>query len=93
MHVGGLIVKLIQSSSRLTLLCLGSLLLIFDLTTKKGFGRHYTNWSGTRATLLMSLRQGETSQHRALELWCGRLGPDGVWLRPPPWAVQLLERA
>ena len=31
---------------------------------KKGVGLPCTNWSGARVALLMSLRQGETSQHK-----------------------------
>ena len=47
-----------------TRLSLGSLSLVLDLTMKKGVGLPCTNWSGAGAALLMSPRQGETSQHK-----------------------------
>ena len=46
-----------------TRLSLGSLSLVLDLTMKKGVGLPCTNWSGGGAALLMSPRQGETSQY------------------------------
>ena len=56
-----------------TRLSLGSLSLVFDLTMKKGVGLPCTNWSGDGAALLMSPRQGETSQYEEY-VWRGRLG-------------------
>ena len=47
-----------------TRLSLGSLSLVLDLTMKNGVGLPCTNWSGIGAALLMSLRQGETNQHK-----------------------------
>ena len=47
-----------------TRLSLGSLSLVLDLTMKKGVGLPCTYWSGAGAALLMSPRQGETSQHK-----------------------------
>ena len=55
-----------------TRLSLGSLLLVVDLTMKKGVGLPRTNWSRAGATLLMSPRQGETSQHKGK--MCGVAG-------------------
>ena len=52
-----------------TRLSLGSLSLVLDLTMKKGVILPCTNRSGAGAALLMSLRQGETSQHRGMK--CG----------------------
>ena len=52
-----------------TRLSLESLSLVLDLTMKKGVGLLCTNWSGAGAPLLMSPRQGETSQHRGIK--CG----------------------
>ena len=46
-----------------TRLSLGSLSLVLDLTMKKGVDLPCTNWSGAGAALLMSPRQGETSQY------------------------------
>ena len=43
----------------LTLLRLGSLSLVLDLTRKKGVGLPCTNWSGAGAAFLMNPRQGE----------------------------------
>ena len=65
-------VKLLRSSGMPTQLSLGSLSLVLDLTIKKGVGLPCTNWSGAGATLLMSPRQGETSQHRGMK--CGMAG-------------------
>ena len=56
-----------------TRLSLGSLSLVLDLTMKKGVGLPCTNWSGAGAALLMSPRQGETSQYEEY-VWRGRLG-------------------
>ena len=50
-----------------TRLSLGSLSLVLDLTMKKGVGLPYTNWSEAEAAFLMSLRQGETSQHSCMK--------------------------
>ena len=55
-----------------TQLSLGSLSLVLDLTMKKGVGLPCTNWSGAGAALLMSPRQGETSQHKGIK--CGMTG-------------------
>ena len=55
-----------------TWLSLGSLSLVLDLTMKKDVGLPCTNWSGAGAALLMSLRQGETSQHKGK--MCGVVG-------------------
>ena len=56
-----------------TRLSLGSLSLVLDLTMKKGVGLPCTNWSGAGAALLMSPRQGETSQYEEYA-WRVRLG-------------------
>ena len=56
-----------------TWLSLGSLSLVLDLTMKKGVGLPCTNWSGVGAALLMSPRQGETSQYEEYA-WRVRLG-------------------
>ena len=53
-----------------TRLSLGSLSLVLDLTMKKGVGLPCTNWSGAGAALLMSPRQGETSQYEAICVAC-----------------------
>ena len=55
-----------------TRLSLGSLSLVLDLTMKKGVGLPCTNWSEAGAALLMSPRQGETSQHE--DKMCGVAG-------------------
>ena len=55
-----------------TQLSLGSLSLVLDLTIKKGVGLPCTNWSGAGAALLMSPRQGKTSQHKGI--MCGVAG-------------------
>ena len=55
-------------------LILESLLVVWDLTMKKGIDIPCTNWSRARIALLMSLRQGETNRHRGKKLWCGRVG-------------------
>ena len=55
-----------------TRLSLGSLSLVLDLTMKKGVGLPCINWSGAGAALLMSPRQGETSQHKGK--MCGVAG-------------------
>ena len=64
--------KLLRSSGIPTQLSLRSLSLVLDLTMKKGVGLPCTNWSGAGAPLLMSLSQGETSQHRGIK--CGVAG-------------------
>ena len=56
-----------------TRLSLGSLSLVLDLTMKKGVGLPCTNWLGAGAALLMSPRQGETSQYEEYA-WRVRLG-------------------
>ena len=38
---------------------------------KKGVGLPCTNFLGAGAAFMMSPRQGETSQHRGIKLWCG----------------------
>ena len=55
-----------------TRLSLESMSLVLDLTMKKGVGIPCTNSSGAGAALLMSPRQGETSQHRDIK--CGVTG-------------------
>ena len=47
--------------------------LVFDLIMKKGVGLPCTNWSGAGTALLMSPRQGETSQYEEYA-WRVRLG-------------------
>ena len=44
----------------------GSLSLVWDLIMKKGVGLPYINWSRAEAALLMTPRQGKTSQHRGM---------------------------
>ena len=61
MCVSGSWVKLLRSSGKPTQLSLGRLLLVLDLTMKKGVGLPCTNWSGARVALLLSSRKGETS--------------------------------
>ena len=53
-----------------TRLSSGSLSLVLDLTMKKGVGLPCTNWSGAGAALLMSPRQGETSQYEVICVAC-----------------------
>ena len=55
-----------------TRLSLGCLSLVLDLTMKKGVGLPCTNWLGAGTALLMSPRQGETSQHKGK--MCGVAG-------------------
>ena len=55
-----------------TRLSLGSSSLVLDLTMKKDVSLPCTNWSGAGAALLMSPRQGETSQHKDIK--CGVAG-------------------
>ena len=59
-----------------TRLSLGSLSMVLDLTMKKGVCLPCTNWSGAGAALLMTPRQGETSQHKGkmcgVEGWVSR---------------------
>ena len=57
-------VEILWSSGMPTRLSLGSLSLVLDLAIKNGVGLPCTNWSGAGAALLMSPRQGETSQHK-----------------------------
>ena len=66
-----------------TRLSLGSLLLVLDLTMKKGVGLLCTNWSGVGAALLMSLRQGETSQYEAICVACQAGSQFSGYMRPP----------
>ena len=55
---------LLQSYSMSTRLSLGSLSLVWDLTMKNDISLPYTNWLGVGVILLMSSKQGETSQYR-----------------------------
>ena len=64
-------VKILWSSGMPTRLSFGSLSQVLDLTMKKGVGLPCTNWSGVGAALLMSPRQGETSQYEGM---CGVAG-------------------
>ena len=73
MRASRLWMMLLRSSGMLTQLSLGSLSQVCDLTMKKGIGLPCTNWLGAGAALLMSPRQGKTSQHRGMKLWHGRL--------------------
>ena len=50
-----------------TQLNLRSLSSVFDLTMKKGVGLPCINWSRAGAILLMSPRQGKTSEHRGMK--------------------------
>ena len=47
----------------------GELVIVWDLTIKKGVGLPCTNWLKVGVALLMSSRPGETSQHRGMK--CG----------------------
>ena len=64
-----------------TQLSLGSLSLVLDLTMKKGVGLPCTNWSGAGAALLMSPRQGETSQYEAICVACRAGSQLSVYMR------------
>ena len=66
-----------------TRLSLGSLSLVLNLTMKKGVGLPYTNWSGAGAALLMSPRQGETSQYEAICVACQAGSQFSGYMRPP----------
>ena len=66
-----------------TRLSLGSLSLVLDLTMKKGAGLPYTNWSGAGGALLMSSRQGETSQYEAICVACQAGSQFSGYMRPP----------
>ena len=66
-----------------TRLSLGRLSLVLDLSMKKGVGLPYTNWSGVGAALLMSPRQGETSQYEAICVACQAGSQENVHVRPP----------
>ena len=55
--------KLFWSLGMSTRLSLMSLSIVWVLTMKKGVGLSCTKWSGIGVALLMSSRQGETSQH------------------------------
>ena len=66
-----------------TRLSLESLSLVLDLTMKKGVGLPCTNWSGAGATLLMSPRQGETSQYEAICVACQAGSQLSGYMRPP----------
>ena len=68
-----------------TWLSLGSLSLVLDLTMKKGVGLPCTNWSGAGAALLMSPRQGETSQYEAICVACQAGSQFSGYMRPPHW--------
>ena len=71
------------SSGMPTRLSLGSLSLVLDLTMKKGVGLPCTNWSGAGAALLMSPRQGETSQYETICVACQAGSQENVHVRPP----------
>ena len=64
---------LLRSLDMPTQLSLGSLSLVWNLTMKKGIGLPCTNWSGVGVALLMSPRQGKTSQHKGIKQR-GKLG-------------------
>ena len=66
-----------------TRLSLGSLSLVLDLTMKKGVGLPCTNWSGAGAALLMSPRQGETSQYEAICVACQARSQFSGYMRSP----------
>ena len=66
-----------------TRLSLGSLSLVLDLTMKKGVGLPCTNWSGAGVALLMSPRQGETSQYEAICVACQAESQFSGYMRPP----------
>ena len=66
-----------------TQLSLGSLSLVLDLTMKKGVGLPCTNWLGAGAALLMSPRQGETSQYEAICVACQAGSQFSGYMRPP----------
>ena len=59
-------VEILWSLGMPTRLSLGSLSLVLDLIMKKGVGLPCTNWLGVGAALLMSPRQGETSQYEGI---------------------------
>ena len=67
----------------LTRLSFGSLSLVLDLTMKKGVGLPCTNWSGAGAALLMSPRQGETSQYERICMAWQAGSQQNVYGRPP----------
>ena len=64
-------------------LSLGSLSLVLDLTMKKGVGLPCTNWSRAGVALLMSPRQGETSQHKGISVAWQAGSQENVYVRPP----------
>ena len=66
-----------------TRLSLGSLSLVLDLTMKKGVGLPCTNWSGAGAALLMSPRQGETSQYEGRCVAWQAGSQESVYVRSP----------
>ena len=66
-----------------TRLNLRSLSLVLDLTMKKGVGLPCTNWSEARAALLMSPRQGETSQYEGICVAWQTGSQENVHVRPP----------
>ena len=76
-------VKILWSSGMPTRLSLGSLSLVLDLTMKKGVGLPCTNWSGAGAALLMSPRQGETSQYEGICVAWQAGSEENVYVRPP----------
>ena len=76
-------VEILWSSGMLTRLSLRSLSLVLDLTMKKGVGLPCTNWSGVGAALLMSPRQGETSQYEGICLAWQAGSQENVHVRPP----------
>ena len=75
-----------------TQLSLGSLSLVLDLTMKKSVGLPYTNWSGAGAALLMSPRQGETSQHRGTKCGVASWVSRKYLCETIAWASPLRER-
>ena len=46
------------------------MVLVLDLTMKKGVDLPCTNWSGAGAALLMSPRKGKTSQYEEICVAC-----------------------
>ena len=66
-----------------TRLNLGSLSLVLDLTMKKGVGLPCTNGLRAGVALLMSPRQGETSQYEAICMACQAGSQLSGYVRPP----------
>ena len=76
-------VEILWSSGMSTRLSLGSLSLVLDLTIKKGVGLPCINWSGAGAALLMSPRQGETSQYEGICVAWQAGSQENVHVRSP----------